>query len=89
MRILHHSRLFEKDMERVKKQGKDYTKLKAIIDSLISNQALPLSLKDHPLKGNWKGYRDLHIAPDWVLIYKVDAQNLWLTRMGSHADLFK
>lgn len=89
MLILHNSRLFSKDMERAKKQGRDCTKLRAIIDLLNSNQALPLSLKDHPLKGKWKGYRDLHIAPDWVLIYKIDAQNLWLTRMGSHADLFK
>jgi mRNA interferase YafQ len=48
----------------------------------------PRELRDHPLKGQWKGYRDLHIEPDWLLIYKVDQENLWLVRTGSHGDIF-
>jgi mRNA interferase YafQ len=49
---------------------------------------LPRELNDHPLKGPWNGYRDVHIESDWVLIYKADVANLWLVRTGSHADLF-
>jgi mRNA interferase YafQ len=44
--------------------------------------------KDHPLKGSWKGYRDAHVEPDWLLIYRVTGDELHLVRTGSHADLF-
>ena len=45
-------------------------------------------MKDHPLKGKWTGYRDCHIEPDWVLIYKIDEELLFLTNTGTHSDLF-
>jgi mRNA interferase YafQ len=44
--------------------------------------------RDHALTGDWKGFRDCHIQPDWVLIYSVDDEALYLTRTGSHSDLF-
>jgi len=60
----------------------------SVIDLLVNRHPLPGGLNDHPLKGEFKGYRDLHIESDWLLIYKVDDKDLWLSRTGSHADLF-
>ncbi|WP_348640742.1 type II toxin-antitoxin system YafQ family toxin [Mesorhizobium sp. B2-3-13] len=47
-----------------------------------------MAYKDHPLKGDWKGFRDAHIEPDWLLIYRVVGDELQLARTGSHSDLF-
>lgn len=87
-RKIHTSARFEKDAAIAVRRGKDTRKLKAAIQRLVNKQPLPGKLKDHPLKGNWKGYRDLHLEPDWILIYKLDDENLWLVRTGTHADLF-
>ena len=59
-----------------------------MLELLIAGEALPASYKDHPLKGDWKGYRDAHIEPDWLLIYRIGGSELHLLRTGSHADLF-
>jgi mRNA interferase YafQ len=67
---------------------KDLAKLKAALSSLIEQQVLPDAYGDHPLKGDWRGYRDLHIEPDWLLLYRVVGDELHLARTGSHADLF-
>lgn len=88
IRALHTSNKFEQDVRLVKRRGKNSTKLRAVIDQLISREPLPRVYKDHPLKGQWKGYHDLHIEPDWLLIYKIDPNNLWLVRTGTHADIF-
>lgn len=62
-------------------------KLTAVLDLLLSEQPLPAAYTDHPLKGDWKGFRDLHIEPDWLLLYRVEGTELQLARTGSHADL--
>jgi mRNA interferase YafQ len=83
---------FKKDLKKIIKQGKDKSKLNAVIHSLQKQQALPKKFRDHELIGNWKGYRECDIAPDWLLIYKVCQGNvrlLRLSRTGSHAVLFK
>lgn len=64
-------------------------KLKKIIIMLAEEKPLPANLYDHSLKGVWSKYRELHIAPDWLLIYRIDADVLYLTQTGSHDDLFK
>jgi mRNA interferase YafQ len=64
------------------------SKLRALIVLLLAGGALPERYKDHPLRGNWKGYRDVHIEPDWLLIYRIVGDELHLVRTGSHADLF-
>lgn len=87
-RTVHTSHKFAKDAELALKRGKDTKKLRVVIELLVTRQPLPRELKDHPLKGEWKNYRDLHIEPDWLLIYKIDDENLWLVRTGTHADLF-
>jgi mRNA interferase YafQ len=63
-------------------------KLRSVLELLIAGEELPAGYKDHPLKGDWKGYRDAHIEPDWLLIYRVAGDELHLARTGSHADLF-
>jgi mRNA interferase YafQ len=55
---------FKKDVKRVKKRGRDMSKLTAVLSLLIEEQPLPATCNDHPLKGDWKGFRDLHIEPD-------------------------
>jgi mRNA interferase YafQ len=87
-RKVHTSHKFDKDVALTVRRGKDTAKLRAVIALLVNNQPLPNNLKNHPLKGPFKGYQDLHIEPDWLLIYKRDQQNLWLARTGTHTDLF-
>ena len=88
MTIIYRESQFKRDVKKAQKRGKDMKKIKAVIRLLISGEQLPSHLKDHPLKGG-RGSRDLHIEPDWVLIYRFDkAGNLHLIRTGSHSDLF-
>lgn len=83
-----YSGLFKRDIKRAEKRGKDMSALRAILRLLLTGETIPAAYKDHPLKGNWKHYRDLHIEPDWLLIYKADDANVWLVRTGTHADIF-
>ena len=85
---LIQSSAFKKDIKRQKKRGKDLTKLKEVIDTLVSGEALPRSYLDHGLSGNWIGWRDCHIEPDWLLLYKLTPDSLTLGRTGTHSDLF-
>ena len=63
-------------------------KLRHVLNLLIDGEPLPARLRDHPFKGAWKKYRDLHIEPDWLLIYKADETTVLFERTGTHADLF-
>ena len=79
---------FKKDIKKQLRKGKNQQKLVKVIELLLSGNPLPEKNKDHPLKGNWKGRRDCHIEPDWILIYKVSKDELLLERTGTHSDLF-
>ncbi len=81
---------FKKDFKLAQKQGLDLNKLKEIIILLANGEPLPPKNKDHQLKGNYKGHRECHIEPDWLLIYKIQDDMLILTlvRTGSHSKLF-
>lgn len=79
---------FKKDIKRLKKRGKDLAKLKAVIGLLVDDKTLPARYGDHSLSGNWAGWKDCHIEPDWILIYKVRPNELLLGRTGTHSDLF-
>jgi mRNA interferase YafQ len=79
---------FKRDVKRAEKRGKDMDKLKAVLSLLIEEKPLPDRYRDHPLKGEWKGFRDLHIEPDWLLLYAVEGNELQLARTGTHSDLF-
>ncbi|MBZ5522690.1 MAG: type II toxin-antitoxin system YafQ family toxin [Acidobacteriia bacterium] len=80
---------FRKDVKLAQKRGKDMNKLRELILFLIEEVPLPPRYKDHPLRGNWRHHRDCHIEPDWLLIYKIDGNDLHLVRTGTHADLFE
>jgi mRNA interferase YafQ len=89
VRIAVRSGQFRRDVKRARRRGKDMNKLRQLILLLLAGDGLPDRYQDHPLKGNWKGYRDAHIELDWLLIYRVaDDDELHLVRTGSHADLF-
>ncbi len=89
MRTPVHTGQFRRDVRRAQKQGKDMSKMREVLTLLIAAEPLPERLRDHPLAGDWGGYRDCHIEADWLLLYKIDGQDLILARTGSHADLFK
>ena len=84
------TRQFSRDLKRAVRRGKDLNKIESIIDLLCSQSPLPPSLRDHPLLGNYAGFRDCHIEPDLILIYRIDNNQLQLIclRLGTHADLF-
>jgi mRNA interferase YafQ len=79
---------FKRDVKRMQRRGKDLSKLRQVIRMLLEEVVLPLSCKDHLLTGNWKSFRDCHLEPDWLLLYKIDRTDLILTRTGTHSDLF-
>ncbi|MDD2859441.1 MAG: type II toxin-antitoxin system YafQ family toxin [Acidiphilium sp.] len=80
---------FKKDVKRSQKRGKDMDKLKAVLSLLIEEQPLPISYRDHSLRGEWAGFRDLHFEPDWLLLYRIEGNELHLARTGTHSDLFE
>jgi mRNA interferase YafQ len=88
MKTLVQSTAFRKDVKRAHKRGLDLDKLFNIIAKLQRGEPLPPFNGAHPLKGEWKGYWDCHIEPDWLLIYKVTDDEVRLARTGTHADLF-
>jgi len=80
---------FGKDIKKVKKRGKSQDKIKKILKKLIKEQPLPKNCKDYKLIGNYRGRRECHIEPDWLLICKVSDTEIIFERTGSHSDLFE
>jgi mRNA interferase YafQ len=93
MRTISRTRSFKRDYKREKSAqhgSKLDDLLRAVLEPLIADQPLPIQYRDHALSGEWAkgGYRDCHIRPDLVLIYrKPDANTLELVRLGSHSEL--
>jgi len=88
MRQPDYSSQFKRDVRLSQKRGKDMSKLKTLLGLLIEGKPLSAIYLDHPLKGGWSGFRDAHIEPDWLLIYKVMGDVVRFERTGRHADLF-
>jgi mRNA interferase YafQ len=88
MRIPILGAKFRRDVKLAQRRGKDMKKLRAAILLLIEGNPLPPFYKDHPLSGDWELHRDCHLEPDWLLLYKIDGDDLYLVRTGSHSDLF-
>ena len=84
-----YQKRFEKDIRKAKKRGKNMPKLKSIILSLLKEEPLPAKNRNHKLKGEFEGYWECHIEPDWLLIYKKTSEAIILVRTGTHSDLFK
>ncbi len=87
--IKYHS-IFKKDYKRIKKRGYDKRLLEKVIGMLAEEKPLPAEYKDHSLSGAYRGCRECHITPDWLLVYEIDGENLilYLTRTGTHSDIF-
>ncbi len=81
---------FKKDLKAAEKQGKKAEKLFAVVGKLANGETLEEKYRDHGLSGNYRGCRECHIEPDWLLIYEIfdDILVLVLNRVGSHAELF-
>jgi mRNA interferase YafQ len=80
--------IFTKDVKRAQKHNKDMLLLKNVIKTIEQGKSLSSKQRDHNLSGNWQGYRECHIQPDWLLIYRIVDGFLVLERTGSHSDLF-
>jgi len=80
---------FKRDVKKAKKRRQDTDRLKTVIALLAQGRTLPAKYKDHQLKGVYKDCRECHLEPDWLLIYRIEANVLQLVRTGTHADLFK
>ncbi len=89
MRTPVHTRQFRRDIRRTQRRGKDMSKLRDVLSLLIAAEPLPPRLNDHRLTGDWSNYRDCHIEPDRLLLYKIEGNDLILARTGTHADLFR
>jgi len=85
---IERSSQFKRDYKRMKRQGAELSKLIDVIGKLANEEVLDRRYLDHELKGNWRGYRECHLEPDWLLIYKVEGDTVRLSRTGSHSDLF-
>ena len=81
---------FKKDFKLAMKRGLKIELLEEVIAALAMGEALPEKHKDHALTGNWFGHRECHVLPDWLLIYRIEDEELVLTlaRTGTHSDLF-
>ncbi len=90
MLIIRTTGQFEKDFKKAKKRGKDMEKIKTVMRKLAKEETLEEKYREHKLTGDYKGHRECHIEPDWLLIYKLDNKNESITfeRTGSHSDLF-
>lgn len=90
MLTIRYETTFKKDFKRIIKRGYNIQLLEDVIEILASGQMLPEKYKDHNLTGNYSDFRECHITPDWLLIYKINNNELilYLTRTGTHSDLF-
>ncbi|MDR2581310.1 MAG: type II toxin-antitoxin system YafQ family toxin [Fibromonadaceae bacterium] len=90
MLAIHYEGKMKKQLKLMQKRGKDINKLIFVLNTLANGQILPEKYRDHKLTGNFMGYRECHIEPDWLLIYKIIKERLILvaTATGTHSDLF-
>jgi len=89
MKRIQRTSQFKKDVKRLEKRGKDLSKLKEALQALVSGVELAAPYRDHVLVGQYKGSRECHLEPDWLLIYERTETELVLIRTGSHSDLFR
>lgn len=85
----HNTTAFKRDLKRLAKSGKDLEKLFSVMVLLANETPLDQKYYDHPLKGNWKGYRECHIEPNWLLVYLVEDDVITFARSGSHSEIFQ
>ena len=84
------SNRFKKDLKLVKKRGLKIDNLRNVVNTLAAEEKLDEKYRDHALTGDYRGFRECHVEPDWLLVYRVDQSELelFLFRTGTHSDLF-
>lgn len=84
------SNRFKKDLKLISKRGYDLGLLDSVVEKLANGISLDEKYRDHSLIGNYIGFRECHILPDWLLVYRIDENEviLFLSRTGTHSDLF-
>ncbi len=90
MLTIKYETTFKKDFKRIVKRGYNISLMEKVIEMLANEETLPRKYKDHPLSGDYSDCRECHITPDWLLIYRIEENELVLalTRTGTHSDLF-
>jgi len=88
MSRLKTTKRFERDLKRVRKRGEQLDKLWSVVDCLLRNEPLEARHRAHLLSGEWQSFRECHIEPDWLLIWREIEDQIILVRTGSHSDLF-
>ncbi len=89
MRTIHRTSQFKKDVKQMGKRGKKFEDFKVVLSKLAKGEILEANYRDHILTGQYKGSRECHIEPDWLLIYELTVTELVLVRTGTHSDLFR
>ena len=89
MRRIRRTNQLKKDVRRSQRRGKNLGKFKEVVEKLVRSEPLAERYRDHALAGRFKGNRECHIEPDWLLIYELTEDELVLIRTGTHSDLFK
>ena len=84
-----YTKQFNKDIKLSKKRRKNIKKLKEVMELLIEERKLPDKSRDHKLLGNFTECRECHVEGDWLLIYRVEANQIFFIRTGTHSDLFE
>lgn len=87
LKIVRKSR-FKKDYRKLRSAAKNVQKLVDVLEKLAAGEELDSRYRDHNLIGDYVGHRECHIEPDWLLIYKIEDEELVLVRTGSHSELF-
>jgi mRNA interferase YafQ len=89
MKTIRRTSQFKRDVKRIQRQGRELEKLKRVLEVLVKGEPLAARYRDHVLVGQYKGTRECHIEPDWLLIYELGEAEIVLIRTGSHSDLFR
>ena len=89
MKLVRRTAQFKQDVRRMEKRGQHMRQLTGALKALVNGLELPAQWRDHVLVGQYKGTRECHLEPDWLLIYESTESELVLIRTGSHSDLFR
>ena len=89
MKTIRRTSQFKRDVKRMQRWGREVEKLKRVLEALVKGEPLAAEHRDHVLVGQYKGTRECHIEPDWLLIYELGEAEIVLIRTGSHFDLFR
>jgi mRNA interferase YafQ len=89
MKTIRRTFQFKRDVKRMQRQGREVGKLKITLEALVQGEPLVEKFRDHVLVGQYKGTRECHMEPDWLLIYELAETEIVLIRTGSHSDLFR